>query len=107
MFSSVLISFFGQKIIKKLNQSDSVLDLEKDIKTYIHQNISNVSVDSICNEFNVSTNRLYKIMNNQKPGKYIQQQRIKLVRSLRAQNLSENEIHKKTGFSVSYLKQLK
>lgn len=102
-----IISFLGHNINKKLYKPDSVFNLEKEIKAYIEQNISNVTVDEICSEFNVSTNRLYKIMNNKKPGKYISEQRINLVNKLKNQKINMSEISKKTGFSVSYLKQIR
>ena len=46
-------------------------------------------------------------MGAKKPGEYIKEVRMELVKELRKKGLSNYEISKQTGFSVSYLRQLK
>jgi len=66
-----------------------------------------VSIESICLEFNVNQNEIYKILRNEKkPGELIRGERIKVVREMRKKKKSEEEISSATGFSISYLKKI-
>lgn len=109
LFLAVLaaIIYFGRKIDNKLTSPAPSLDLETEIKLFIKNNITSVSVENICSNFNVPLNRLYKIMGPKKPGEYIKEVRMELVKELRKKGLSNYEISKQSGFSVSYLRQLK
>ena len=109
LFLSVLgaIIYFGRKIDNKLTSPAPSLDLDTEIKLFIKDNITTVSVENICSNFNVPLNRLYKIMGAKKPGEYIKEVRMELVKELRKKGLNNYEISKQTGFSVSYLRQLK
>lgn len=46
-------------------------------------------------------------MESQKPGEMITKERMKLLKRLRLNGENENLISKKTGFSISYLRQIK
>jgi hypothetical protein len=45
-------------------------------------------------------------MGNKKPGDIIRSEKLKIVRKMRRENASEEEIAKATGFSISYLKKI-
>lgn len=79
---------------------------EKEIKRYIDDNLASVSVKSICSKYKISLNKLYAVMGNQKPGDYINKQRINLIKQLIKESYSVAEISQKTGFSISYLNQI-
>lgn len=105
--SVLLLTIFGIKILKRLKPVRNEIDFNEKIKEYINHNIKTVSVQSICDEFNLSSYGLYEIMKEPKAGKYIQKQRLKLVKQLKLKKISDEEISEKTGFSVSYIRQLK
>ena len=102
-----MLTIFGIKILKRLKPVRNEIDLNEKIKEYINHNIKTVSIQSICDEFNLSSYGLYEIMKEPKAGKYIQKQRLKLVKQLKLKKISDEEISEKTGFSVSYIRQLK
>ena len=80
---------------------------EKNILKFIKKNLNTVSIESICLEFNVNQNEIYKILRNEKkPGELIRGERIKVVREMRKKKKSEEEISSATGFSISYLKKI-
>lgn len=79
---------------------------EKEIKRYIDDNLASVSVKSICHKYKISLNKLYAVMGNQKPGDYINKQRINLTKQLIKKSYNVAEISEKTGFSISYLNQI-
>ena len=81
-------------------------DLNKKIVTFIKLNITDVSVTLLCEEFNLSVNELYNVLGNKKPGEIIRKERLKVVRKMRRQKVSEEIISKATGFSISYLKKI-
>ena len=60
----------------------------------------------LCEEFKLTVNLLYNILGNKKPGKIIRNERLKIVKKMRRQKVSEEIISKATGFSRSYLKKI-
>jgi hypothetical protein len=84
---------------------DTITTRENVIR-YIHQNISKVTIQSICDNFNISPIQLYEILEEDKPGEVIRKHRISLVRKFRKEKKDENFIAEHTGFSVSYLKKI-
>lgn len=92
---------------KKLSKNISNIDInEKEIKRYIDENLASVSVKSICYKYKISLNKLYAVMGNQKPGDYINKQRVNLTKQLIKKSYNLAEISEKTGFSISYLNQI-
>ena len=85
--------------IEKNNFQDLVTD-------YILTDLANVDISAICNHFKISTIALYEKLGDIKPGHIIRKERLKMVRKMRKENLSEKEISRVTGFSVSYLKKI-
>lgn len=96
--------------IYRINDSKEITHptlTEKNILKFIKKNLNTVSIESICLEFAVNPNEIYKILKNGKrPGEIIREERIKLVREMRKRNKSEEEISSATGFSISYLKKV-
>ncbi len=91
----------------KLSKNISNIDInEKEIKRYIDDNLASVSVKSICYKYKISLNKLYAVMGNQRPGDYINKQRINLTKQLIKKSYNVVEISEKTGFSISYLNQI-
>ena len=76
------------------------------IESFIRLNIQNVSVELICETFDLPVNALYKALGNVKPGEIIRKERLKIVKRMRKERASEEEIAKATGFSISYLKKI-
>jgi hypothetical protein len=93
------------RIIKNQRTLESLTTKDK-IKAFIKLNIHNVSVELICETFDLPVNALYKTLGNVKPGKIIRKERLKIVKRMRREKASDNEIAKATGFSVSYLKKI-
>jgi hypothetical protein len=73
---------------------------------FIRLNIQNVNVELICETFDLPVNALYKTLGNKKPGEIIRKERLKIVRRMRRERASEEEIAKASGFSLSYLKKI-
>jgi hypothetical protein len=87
------------KPIEKINFQEQVTD-------YIRTDLANIDVAAICKHFKITTVKLYEKLGDIKPGEIIRKERIKMVRKMRKENLSEKEISRVTGFSVSYLKKI-
>lgn len=104
----VYILFLTQKFILARNQSNEIKsnDIYPEIESFVENNLSKVSIKMICREFNINTLELYKLNEKIKPGELIRLKRIKKVRELRNKKISEHEISKQTGFSLSYLKKI-
>ena len=103
---SVLFYFIAKikkaKLAYAQNEIDSIT-----VRKYIQNNLNTVTVKSICQHFNMPLNKLYSYMESQKPGEMITEERMKLLKRLRLNGENENLISKKTGFSISYLRQIK
>lgn len=101
----ILILIRQNRIIKNQRSLESLTTKDK-IEAFIKLNIQNVSVELICETFNLPVNALYKTLGNVKPGEIIRNERLKIVKKMRREKASEEEIAKATGFSVSYLKKI-
>lgn len=86
-------------------QIESIVSKEN-IILHIQQNITTVTILSICDHFKINRIRLYEILENETPGEVIRNFRMHLVRKFRRAKMTEEEIAKQTGFSVSYLKKI-
>lgn len=110
LFSIVIILLFvkmnkNEKRIEKISLTDQSNFQEK-VRLHIKENINDITVSELCKIFEVSTNSLYSLMGNKKPGDIIRSEKLKIVRKMRRENASEEEIAKATGFSISYLKKI-
>jgi hypothetical protein len=110
LFSIVIILLFvkmnkNEKRIEKISLTDQSNFQEK-VRLHIKENINDITVSELCKTFEVSTNSLYSLMGNKKPGDIIRSEKLKIVRKMRRENASEEEIAKATGFSISYLKKI-
>ena len=93
------------RIIKNQRALESLTTKDK-IEAFIRLNIQIVSVELICETFDLPVNALYKTLGNVKPGEIIRKERLIIVKRMRREKASEEEIAKATGFSVSYLKKV-
>ncbi len=102
------LQFYRLKKAKPISTSPSVdtITTRENVIRYIHQNISKVTIQSICDNFDISPIQLYEILEDDKPGEVIRKHRISLVRKFRKEKKDENFIAEHTGFSVSYLKKI-
>ncbi len=87
-------------------QTETRTDLrKKDVELYIASNLKAVSLNSICEHFNISTRKLYTLTAPQKPGDLIKKTRENSVRDLmRKNNHTLSEIAAITGYSLAYLR---
>ena len=109
LFLSVVGSFllFRQKLIKYIREKQKYKGINQaQINEYIVSNISSVSINSICDHFELPVNKLYNLLGEKKPGDLIREERLKIVRQMKIENKSLKEITQATGFSTSYLKKL-
>jgi hypothetical protein len=77
------------------------------VEDYILNNLSEVSIKTILDEFDLNAPQLYTILTPDKPGSIIQSFRLDMVKKMRMEGKSATEIATATGFSVSYLKKIK
>ena len=110
-FIVVLVSFRSKltkakKIIETLQNPPQATTKEK-IEQYISANLSTVSIKTLTEHFNTNGPALYEILKPDRPGSLIQQLRLKVVKRMRQDGNSLNEISETSGFSVSYIKKLK
>ena len=82
------------------------INLDEKIIAFIKLNIAHVSVSLLCEKFKLSVNELYNVLGNKKPGEIIRKERLKIVKKMRHQKVSEEIISRATGFSISYLKKI-
>ena len=100
MLIGVLTYLFISSRTEKNSVKENLLD---EIKDYINKNISEITINSITEKFNLDYNQLYKLNNEFKPGKYISDQRQKIAAQLIKKDKHLKEIAEKTGYSQSYL----
>ncbi len=101
----IVVLLIKRKKQLSLKVIDNSVTKENIIK-FIHENITNVSIISICDKFGINTVRLYEILEDEKPGEIIRKHRLNLVRRYRREKKDDQFIAKNTGFSVSYLKKI-
>lgn len=81
-------------------------ELKYDIEQFIDENLNTINIEILKTEFKLSNYALYNIMDRINPGEVIRRKRMSLTKKLRKQGVSELEISKQTGFSLSYLKKI-
>ena len=81
-------------------------ELKYDIEQFIEENLNTINIEKLKTEFKLSNYALYNTMDRTNPGEVIRRKRITLTKKLRKQGVSELEISKQTGFSLSYLKKI-
>ena len=102
--SLVLIGVLTYLYISRRTQKGSAKEILVDeIKDYINQNISVITINSIIEKFNLDYNQLYQLNNDFKPGKYITEKRQKIAAQLIKKDKHLKEIAQETGYSQSYL----
>ena len=109
LFLLVALSFlfYRRKMIKHMREKQKYNGInQSQINEYIVSNISSVSINSICDHFELPVNKLYNLLGEKKPGDLIREERLKIVRQMKIENKSKKEIAQATGFSTSYLKKL-
>lgn len=77
------------------------------IEAFIVQHLPNASIKTIADTFQLNAQQIYVILKPDKPGSIIQQLRLNMVRQMKNEQKSIQEIADATGLSVSYLKKLK
>ena len=102
---SNLVLFSKFKTAQKIKIRAS-RDIKQEIENYIEENLSTVNIEKLKTEFRFSNNQLYSHMGSVNPGEVIRAKRVSLVKKLRKNKISEEEIAKATGFSISYLKKI-
>ena len=102
----IIVFLIRKNRAKEVLINKKTIDLNEKIIAFIKLNIAHVSVSMLCEEFKLTVNLLYNILGNKKPGKIIRNERLKIVKKMRRQKVSEEIISKATGFSRSYLKKI-
>lgn len=102
---SNLVFFRKYKTTQKIKILAS-RDIKQEIENYIEENLSSVNIEKLKSEFSLSNNQLYSHMGSVNPEEVIRAKRVSLVKKLRKNNISEDQISIATGFSISYLKKI-
>lgn len=100
------IRLYKRRESKNIELPISNLITKEQIVQYIYNNITDVTIQSICDKYNLTPVRLYDILENDKPGEIIRNHRLNLVRRFRREKKDDQFIAENTGFSVSYLKKI-
>jgi len=103
----LLILFFYYKHKLNRNVIFTSEKLVEEIKKYINNNLSTVTVSSVQSKFNLEHAAIYHLSSNFKPGEYIKLSREEKAFQLIKNNKSNTEIAKITGYSESYIKKNK
>jgi len=107
LLGAVGLLLFRQEIKKMNEKREKYKGINQaQINEYIVSNISSVSINSICNHFELPVNKLYNLLGKKKPGDLIREERLKIVSQMKIENKSIKEIARATGFSNSYVKKL-
>lgn len=98
----------AQKTIEEIQTPELQETISRDkIETFIVTHLPNASIKTIGIEFGLSAQQLYDVLKPDKPGSIIQKFRLDLVRKMRAEQKTAEEISAATGFSITYLKKIK
>lgn len=81
-------------------------NLLDEINNYIEENLANVTVSGIQENFSISYRKLNKISNNLSPGKLIEKKRKNKIKTLIRKGESLQEISMQTGYKIEYLKKI-
>lgn len=76
---SNLVLFSKFKTAQKIKIRAS-RDIKQEIEIYIEENLSNVNIEKLKSEFNLSNNQLYSHMGSVNPGEVIRAKRVSLVK---------------------------
>lgn len=88
-------------------KSTIVTVTREDIETYLKENLADASIITLAEKFGINMSQLYDILKPDRPGSIIQQIRLDVVRNMRQEGKSTEEIAKATGLSASYVKKIK
>lgn len=105
----IILIFSCGYLYKKSNQkiaSESSIS-ETGIIQFIEENITTVTIQSICEKFEINSLQLNDILKSDKPGQLIRKKRMEIVAKMRKQKKDIETIAAASGFSVSYLKKIK
>ena len=108
-----IIIYVFRRIISDANKKIEILRLQKDpvtrelIENFIKDNLSNASIKTITDKFEINAPQIYAILKPDRPGSIIQALRLQTMKRMRGEGKSIEEISKATGLSISYLKRLK
>lgn len=80
---------------------------ETEIIQYIEENITTVTIQNICDKFEINSFQLNDFLKSDKPGQLIRKKRMEIVTKMRKQKKDIETIAIASGFSVSYLKKIK
>ncbi len=105
------IVFYYHKRLRSANRAFESLKPKEavsreQIEQFITENLNKASVKSITDAFDLNAPKLYAIFAPEKPGSFINEQRIKVVKQLKAEGKTLHEIAEASGFSVEYLKKI-
>ena len=76
----------------------------EDIENFIHSDLANASLKSIKERFQTNNVQIYKLLDPEKPGGFIQRLRMEIVQEMRAKGATAKDIAQKTGLSESYVR---
>jgi AraC-like DNA-binding protein len=88
-------------------KSTIVTVTREDIEAYLKENLADASIISLAEKFEINMSQLYDILKPDRPGSIIQQIRLDVVRNMRQEGKSTEDIAKATGLSASYVKKIK
>lgn len=86
--------FYNNKISKSIETTKDNVLTKENIVQFIHTNITNVTIQSICDKFGVTPVRLYELLENDKPGEIIRNHRLNLVRRYRREKRMTHSLQK-------------
>ena len=96
----VVLSFIS---MNKKNIHTAVFD-EKDVTSYIENNLATVDVNMISTYYNVSKKTIYNTLKPKKPGEIIRSLRIEKAVYMKEKGANYDQINQATGLSKNYLK---
>lgn len=103
LLTTMLLGLLGYSSMKKKSRSVPPLD-EKAITFFIEQNLANVDVAMISDNFKVSRKTIYNSLKSKKPGGIIRLKRIEKAIIMKEKGANYDQISKVTGLSKNYLK---
>lgn len=101
----VSCGFLYKKSTQKTATENGISETE--IIQYIEENIATVTIQNICEKFELNSLQLNDVLKSDKPGQLIRKKRMEIVTKMRKQKKDIETIAIASGFSVSYLKKIK
>jgi hypothetical protein len=104
----IILVFICGYLYKKSKQKTATENgiSETEIIQYIEENIATVTIQNICEKFEINSLQLNDIIHSDKPGQLIRKKRMEIVTKMRKQKKDIETIAIASGFSVSYLKKI-